>query len=249
MKDTVAQRISLFRSHILNRRLDGAALRVIESAMASKDVKSSMEVRSSLWEFIRSESMSIIRENAEKPVEKKLLDLDFLVRAFALLGDVEASCLALRYEALLLREFKSTSCQWLEVSCTEWLNFAEQSLDYGFHSIVRKACENALLCFQKTYKIEAKTVEFFEGVEIIEKIRRLKECALTSAASRSVQAQAAKYMKSKLIDRTQACPSVSKRTLCLATTFRNGIRKRNLRSFRESQSLLKMTDEPNTSRS
>ena len=50
------------------------------------------------------------------------------------------SCLALRYEALNLREIKSASYQWLEVSYSEWLNFAEQSLDYGFHSIARKVC-------------------------------------------------------------------------------------------------------------
>ncbi|KAK7848217.1 hypothetical protein CFP56_005405 [Quercus suber] len=44
------------------------------------------------------------------------------------LGDVESiSCLALRYEALHMRELKSTSCQWLEVSYLEWLNFAEHS--------------------------------------------------------------------------------------------------------------------------
>ncbi|XP_030505537.2 protein DOUBLE-STRAND BREAK FORMATION [Cannabis sativa] len=185
MSDSVAHQISLFRSLILSRRLDGAALRIIESVMVSKDVRSSsVAIRSSLRDFIRFESISIMRENAEKPVEKKLLDLDFLVRAFALLGDVE-NCLALRYEALLLRDFKSTSCQWLEVSHMEWLNFAEQSLDYGFNSIARKACENALLCFQKASKTNLETTEFFEGVKIIEKIKRLKDCAMTSAVSRS----------------------------------------------------------------
>jgi len=48
------------------------------------------------------------------------------------------SCLALRYEALHMRELKSTSCQWLEVSYLEWLNFAEHSLDNGFYSIAGK---------------------------------------------------------------------------------------------------------------
>ncbi|XP_062086631.1 protein DOUBLE-STRAND BREAK FORMATION [Humulus lupulus] len=250
MSDSVAQQISLFRSLILSRRLDGAALRIIESVMVSKDVRSSsMEVRSSLRDFIGSESISVMRENADKPVEKKLLDLNFLVRASALLGDVE-NCLALRYEALLLREFKSTSCQWLEVSHMEWLNFAEQSLDYGFHSIARKACENALLCFQKASKTDSETTEFFEGVKIIEKIKRLKDCAMTSAVSRSVQVQAERYTKSKLMSRSKASPSVCKKTQRLATTlFRNGIRKRNLRYLHESQSLVKMTDEPSASRS
>ncbi|GMN23573.1 hypothetical protein TIFTF001_000186 [Ficus carica] len=195
MSNSVAQQISLLRSQILARRFDAATLRIIESVMASKDV---MEVRSSLREFFRSESMSIIRENADKPLDKKLLDLEFLVRSFALLGDVE-SCLALRYEALLLRDFKSSSHQWLKVSYTEWLNFAEQSLDYGFHSVARKACENALSCFQKNSGTDAKTVESSESSEVIEKIKRLQDYATTSAASHSVQALAAEYTKSKLM--------------------------------------------------
>ncbi|XP_024023352.1 uncharacterized protein LOC21394437 isoform X3 [Morus notabilis] len=181
MSNSVAQQISLIRSHIFTRRFDAATLLIVESVMVSKDV---MEFRSSLREFFRSESMSIMRENAEKPLEKKLLDLEFLVQSFALLGDVE-SCLALRYEALLLREFKSSSHQWLEVSYTEWLNFAEQSLDYGFHSIARKACENALLCFQKNSRTDGKTVECFESLEVIEKLKQLKDCATTLAASHS----------------------------------------------------------------
>ncbi|EXB78541.1 hypothetical protein L484_011166 [Morus notabilis] len=288
MSNSVAQQISLIRSHIFTRRFDAATLLIVESVMVSKDV---MEFRSSLREFFRSESMSIMRENAEKPLEKKLLDLEFLVQSFALLGDVE-SCLALRYEALLLREFKSSSHQWLEVSYTEWLNFAEQSLDYGFHSIARKwlvlpnyywktmrrdfrvkdskgfltkfifashsdysvihlidvkACENALLCFQKNSRTDGKTVECFESLEVIEKLKQLKDCATTLAASHSVQAQAAKYTKSKQIKRSKACSTIGERTQSIASTlFRNGIRKRNLRRLQESQSLLGKTDERNT---
>ena len=49
----------------------------------------------------------------------------------------------MRYEALSLREFKSASHQWLEVSHVEWLKFAEQSLDYGFYSISIKVCVHA----------------------------------------------------------------------------------------------------------
>ncbi|RVW56884.1 hypothetical protein CK203_078495 [Vitis vinifera] len=48
------------------------------------------------------------------------------------------SCLALRYEALVLRELKSTSYQWLQVSHIEWLTFAEQALDNGFYSVAAK---------------------------------------------------------------------------------------------------------------
>lgn len=53
----------------------------------------------------------------------------------------------MKYEGLLLRELKSTSYQWLHVSCMEWLNFAEQSLDNGFCSIAGKAS-----CFIYKYK-------------------------------------------------------------------------------------------------
>lgn len=37
-----------------------------------------------------------------------------------------------------MRELESASCQWLEVSYLEWLNFAEHSLDHGFCSIAVK---------------------------------------------------------------------------------------------------------------
>ncbi|XP_024023351.1 uncharacterized protein LOC21394437 isoform X2 [Morus notabilis] len=195
MSNSVAQQISLIRSHIFTRRFDAATLLIVESVMVSKDV---MEFRSSLREFFRSESMSIMRENAEKPLEKKLLDLEFLVQSFALLGDVEA-------------------------------------------------CENALLCFQKNSRTDGKTVECFESLEVIEKLKQLKDCATTLAASHSVQAQAAKYTKSKQIKRSKACSTIGERTQSIASTlFRNGIRKRNLRRLQESQSLLGKTDERNT---
>lgn len=61
--------------------------------MFSKDVKSSMEVRSSLRQFMRSESLFVLREISEKNVEEKLLVLEFLVRTFALVGDVEVRLL------------------------------------------------------------------------------------------------------------------------------------------------------------
>ncbi|KAK9271818.1 hypothetical protein L1049_002183 [Liquidambar formosana] len=51
---------------------------------------------------------------------------------------VGMSCLALRYEALVLRDLKSATYQWLQVSYREWLTFAEHSLDNGFYSIARK---------------------------------------------------------------------------------------------------------------
>ncbi|RVW56883.1 hypothetical protein CK203_078494 [Vitis vinifera] len=90
MSESVSQQFSLFRSQIKSRRFDDGTLRILESVLVSKDVRSFLEVRSSLREFMRSESLSVIREIAEKNVEHKILILDFFVRAFALAGDVEA---------------------------------------------------------------------------------------------------------------------------------------------------------------
>lgn len=46
--------------------------------------------------------------------------------------------MALRYEALVLRDLKSTSCEWLQVSHLEWLTLAEQLLENGFYAIAGK---------------------------------------------------------------------------------------------------------------
>lgn len=48
-----------------------------------------MEVRAGLREYLRSESISVIREIGDGTVEKKLLILEFFVRSFALIGDIE----------------------------------------------------------------------------------------------------------------------------------------------------------------
>ncbi|KAF3454863.1 hypothetical protein FNV43_RR05311 [Rhamnella rubrinervis] len=244
MSNSVSRQIFLFRSFVLNRRLDYETLRILESVSVSKDVNSLVEVRSSLREFTRSESLSIIREIAEKPVDQKLLVLEFLVRAFALIGDVE-SCLAFRYEGLLLRELMSATYGWLRVSYMEWLSFAEHSLDNGFYSIAGKACENALFCLDRDSMSDPKTSELSESVQVIEKIKRLKDRAITLVASFSVQAQAAEYLKSKQMDKSSVPCSLGKGTQHVASTlFRIGIKQRNLRKLHELQSLSKMTDEP-----
>ncbi|KAK7848216.1 hypothetical protein CFP56_005404 [Quercus suber] len=88
--DPLAQQICLFRSLIKSRRLDDAALRILESLLVSKSVKSLKEVQSTLRVFLRSESLSAIREISYKSVHQKLITLEFFVRAFALIADVEA---------------------------------------------------------------------------------------------------------------------------------------------------------------
>ncbi|KNA09952.1 hypothetical protein SOVF_148860 [Spinacia oleracea] len=83
--------VSLFCSQIKLRRFDDSTLRILELILSSKDVKLLLEFRSELKEFLRSESLIAIREASEKPVEHKLLILDFLVRAFAIVDDLEYS--------------------------------------------------------------------------------------------------------------------------------------------------------------
>ncbi|XWS29066.1 hypothetical protein CRYUN_Cryun25bG0124700 [Craigia yunnanensis] len=146
-------------------RFNDDSLRILESILAFKDVKLLFQLRSSLKEFIRSESASIIRQIAEKTVDQQLSVVEFFVQAFALIGDIE-SCLTLRYEALVLREHKSRIQQWLQVSHLEWLIFAEQSLENCFYAIAAKACDYALSCLRRNDVTESKTDESFENLQV-----------------------------------------------------------------------------------
>ncbi|KAJ6751015.1 hypothetical protein OIU85_001540 [Salix viminalis] len=249
--------ISLFRSQITTRRFNDESLRILESLLVFKDVKSQAETRSDLKQFLRFESLSIFQEIKYKTVYQKLSILQFFVRAFALIGDTE-SCLALKYEALLFRDVKSTSDQSLHVSYLEWLNFAQHLLDQGFYSISTQACEKALACFQKKDVADAKTGDFIENARVIEDIKMLKDRAMKSAASGSGsgkfkycyilvcglssfserRAQAAEYLKRKIVEKSRICSSFRTETKSAASTlFRNGIKKRHARELRKHQSL------------
>ncbi|XP_065847045.1 protein DOUBLE-STRAND BREAK FORMATION [Euphorbia lathyris] len=226
-----AQPISLFCSQISNRRFGNETLRLLESLLVCKDVESLMEVQSSLTAFTRSELVSVMREITGKTDEQKLVILEFFVRAFALLGDTE-SCLALKYEALLLRDLKFSSLHSLEVSHGEWLNFAEQLLDCGFYPNARQACENALSCLKKS-DVAASKIGRSSGEE---RVRRLQDKAVKFSAAGSVQAQAADYLKGKTVEKTKISSSSGIEQRCAASTaFRNGIKKRNVRQLCESQ--------------
>ncbi|KAM7255969.1 hypothetical protein ACFE04_011710 [Oxalis oulophora] len=227
------EQICLFRSQIIARRFNEETLAILQSIIVSKDLKSLIEHRSMLREFLRSESLSIMRENVETTVYHKLSILEFFVHAFALIGDTE-SCLALRYEALYLRELVCASHQSLRVSYREWLNFAEQAVDNGFNAIAAKACDSAQLCSQKKKCGDQEEDKSYENIHISERIQRLKESAVTSTASHSIQAQAAGYLKNKTIQKGKkhdaGCPDIRH----VATTlFRNGIKRRNERKLHE----------------
>ncbi|XP_024981014.1 uncharacterized protein LOC112517877 [Cynara cardunculus var. scolymus] len=201
--ESISQQISLFRSLVQNRRFDDGTLRILESVLIIRDVKSLLDVRSSVIDFMRHESLCVLREFKEKSVNQQLLILEFFVRAFALSGDVE-SCLALRYEGLVLRELKSVTDHWLQVSYREWFMFAEHALENKFYAIARKvgtnicvwhvflvdvsmiACEKALACFQTNNMVKIKDTDAFsEDMEAIRKVKRLKDIAMVKAASQS----------------------------------------------------------------
>ncbi|XP_052734995.1 protein DOUBLE-STRAND BREAK FORMATION isoform X1 [Vigna angularis] len=230
--------------HLTFGSFSDATIRFLESLLVSKDVKSFIEVRSSLTDFLRSESLSVIRSIASKTVHEKLLVLEFFVRAFALVGD-QQSCLALRYEALVMRELKSASCRWLQVLPEEWLRFVEDAVRNGFHAVAEKACENALSCLENNDDHKPGGDMVSKNLKsIISEITRLRNCAMTSVSSRSVQVQTAEYLKRKTTEQKSDLPNKQKR--CLASTsFRNGIKRQNIRKLHEHQSLLLVSEHPN----
>ncbi|XP_068495335.1 protein DOUBLE-STRAND BREAK FORMATION [Phaseolus vulgaris] len=256
------KQLSFLRTLIHGRSFCDATIRFLESLLVSKDVKSFIEVRSSLTQFLRSESLSVIRSIAAKTVHEKLLVLEFFVRAFALVGD-QQSCLALRYEALVMREFKSASCQWLQVSPVEWLRFVEDAVRNGFHTVAEKASENALSCLENNDDHKSGGVTVSKNLKsIISEITRLRNSAMTSVSSgsvflfllrgeeglsvecdSSVQVQTAEYLKRKTTEQ-QKPDLLNKQKRCLASTsFRNGIKRQNIRKLHEHQSLVQSSDE------
>lgn len=74
-------------------RFDDGTLGILETLLISKDVRSSIDVRSSLKQFMRIESLYTLREIAHRTVAQKLSVLEFFVKAFALIGDFEARIL------------------------------------------------------------------------------------------------------------------------------------------------------------
>ncbi|GAA0164817.1 hypothetical protein LIER_20365 [Lithospermum erythrorhizon] len=233
-----SQQISLFRFHIQNRRFDCGTIRVLETLLVSSDVKSLLEIRSVLQELMRSESLRIIREISVNSVREKLLVVEFLVRVFALIDDVE-SCLALRYEALIMREKEAIKDAELDVSNVEWMQFALQALDNGFHNIARKTFDKALLCMKRSQDSVALEADgCLDDAHVFEKIRRLKDVATVLASSQSVQAQTAEYLKTKTVQSSMHHSLVNISTQKSGSTqFFDGIKRRNIRKLQEHQRL------------
>jgi len=64
-------------------------------SLVAMNVKSFLEVRSRLRDFMRSESVVIFGELTGESMVAKLSVLEFFARAFALLGDMEVRILSL----------------------------------------------------------------------------------------------------------------------------------------------------------
>ncbi|XP_020550599.1 uncharacterized protein LOC105163997 [Sesamum indicum] len=234
---SLQQQISLFRSRIQSRSFDDVTVRILETILVSKDVQSLIGVRSALTQFMRDECLLIVREIREESVEIKLLCADFLIHVFAIIGDVE-SCLALRYEALTLREQKATTYPELQVDCKEWFTFAEQSVENGFHSIANQACEKALMCSKANHVANPKMDDVFNDMHAIRKIERVKDAALFTISSQSVQAQAALYLRQRELEQStpQLVSSIEAQSSG-SSRFRSGIRKHNMRKLHHCRCL------------
>ncbi|CAA7026358.1 unnamed protein product [Microthlaspi erraticum] len=233
----IADQSYLFLNRIQGRRFDEETLRILEFSLVAMNLNSLSEVRSRLRDFMRSESSAVLGELTGESIVAKLSVLEFFARAFALIGDME-SCLAMRYEALNLRELNSSSCLWLRVSHSEWTNFAVQSMENGFPSIAAKASENALLSLEKDSFLEPKSEENSEMLDAAEKVRRLRDSAAFLTSAHSVQAQGAEYLRSKELRILSRQTRPVKNSDCTGSNlFRDGISKRNERKLQHLRSI------------
>ncbi|KAL3637972.1 hypothetical protein CASFOL_018420 [Castilleja foliolosa] len=152
------------------------------------------------------------------------------------LETTEESCLALRYEALVMREEKSTIHPGLPVTCKEWLTLVEYLLENGFNSIANHACEKALMCTKANHVSHAKMDDLSCDVHSINKIMRLKDVAMLAISSQSVQAQTQSYLKQKVVEQyTQHLVTSLEAQSSGSSRFRNGIIKHNLRKLNAYQ--------------
>ncbi|GER28096.1 hypothetical protein STAS_03862 [Striga asiatica] len=140
--------------------------------------------------------------------------------------EILMSCLALRYEALVMRQEKASSHPELLVSSEEWLTFAEHSVDNGFHSLAIHACEKA--CCGTNHTPHAKINDTLHDGLAVEEIRRLNDIALLAISSQSVQAQAQAYLKQKEVKKStlKSSPSFEAKSSG-SSRFKSGIIKHN----------------------
>ncbi|XP_078446776.1 protein DOUBLE-STRAND BREAK FORMATION [Wolffia australiana] len=233
MSRLISEQIEFFREQIVNRRFSDKTIRILELVVSTTDVQSLIYSRSVLRDLLRSEGKRVLQELSGKDAYHKLFVVDFFVRAFALVGDVE-SCLALKYEALSLREHESPSDYSMRVLCEEWITFSEDLLENGHYSIALKGLKNAL------FSIECgNSPASHSDALMITKVKGLKRRAEELVSPHSVQAKASNSQKRKVISLEQN-ENAQLRSSCplppASMVFRNGLRMRNscrLRSIQE----------------
>uniref|UniRef100_A0A0D3HH83 Uncharacterized protein n=1 Tax=Oryza barthii TaxID=65489 RepID=A0A0D3HH83_9ORYZ len=238
--------LSLFASALSHRRFGDQELSLLDAALsAGADVPSLLHTRSSARCLLRKAAAQAF--SSVPDLGTTLSVADFFARAFALTGDVE-SCLAMRYEALLLRQAKYSDDLHLQVSNEEWLTFAKDSLDNGFYTIASKAFANALLHIDPSHPGYLDSTNSILKKDKINDISGLQNLAKSLSARHSVQAQSAEYMKRKASGVDEKCNlHLGKTKLPGSLMFRLGIKTRNiqkLRCSREREALLPCTLPP-----
>uniref|UniRef100_A0A0E0MBJ3 Uncharacterized protein n=1 Tax=Oryza punctata TaxID=4537 RepID=A0A0E0MBJ3_ORYPU len=177
-------------------------LRLLDAALsAGPDVSALLHTRSSARCLLREAAAQAF---SVPDLGTRLSIADFFARAFALAGDVE-SCLAMRYEALLLREAKYPDDLHLQVSNEEWLTFAKDCLDNGFYTIASKAFANALVHIDPSCPRYLDPTNSILKKDKINGISGLQNLAKSLSALRSVQTQSAEYMKRKASEVNDKC--------------------------------------------
>ncbi|KAL6653418.1 hypothetical protein ACP70R_008996 [Stipagrostis hirtigluma subsp. patula] len=256
--------LSLFASRLSHRRFGGDELRVLEAALsAGGDVPALLATRSVARRLLRASAAEAFP--ATGPVEdvgRRLAVADFFARAFALVGDVE-SCLAMRYEALVLREAKYSDDLHLQVSREEWLTFASKlrllatvvsatqfgsNLEVSSRGIpvacmsnliteeLPNAFANALAHLRPSHPGHLDSTISIEEKDNTNYITGLQNLAKSLSAQHSVQTQSAEYMKRRASSGHEKCNLQSgKPKLPGVSMFRLGIKTRNMKKLLHSQ--------------
>ncbi|GJM88201.1 hypothetical protein PR202_ga04234 [Eleusine coracana subsp. coracana] len=153
-EERVPDALALFASSLARHRFGDDDLRLLEAALsAGADVPAMLATRSSARRLLRARAAEAFLQPPSGPEDhhgRVLSVADFFARAFALVGDVE-SCLAMRYEALVLRDAKYSNHLQLQVSREEWLTFANDSLDNGFYAIASKVTRFRLMSSESPF--------------------------------------------------------------------------------------------------
>ncbi|XP_062197926.1 protein DOUBLE-STRAND BREAK FORMATION-like [Phragmites australis] len=233
----IPEPLSLFASCLSQHRFGDQELRVLEAALsAGGDVPALLATRAEARCLLRASAVEAFP--ATGPVEedgRRFATADFFARAFALVGDVE-SCLAMKYEALVLRESKYSDDHHLQVSHDEWLTFAKDSLDNGFYTIASKAFANALAHIRPSHARHLDSANSIQEKDRINNITGLQNLAKSLSAQHSVQTQSAEYMKRRTSGVHEKCNlQPGKPKLPGSSMFRLGIKTRNIKKLLRSQ--------------